>query len=74
MLLIQRSLQCRVVLIQRNSCIIYNTNNNNRFHHYPDGNGPDAELIKALEKDLVDMNPNVTFEDIAELDEAKEVL
>ena len=34
--------------------------------HYPDGNGPDAELIEMLEREVVDINPNVKFEDIAE--------
>jgi len=44
------------------------------FNHYPDGVGPDSELINMLERDVVDLNPNVKFEDIAELDQAKEVL
>lgn len=41
---------------------------------YPDGTGPDSELIQMLERDVVDRNPNVGFADIAELDEAKKVL
>jgi katanin p60 ATPase-containing subunit A1 len=44
------------------------------YHHYPDGAGPDTELINMLERDVVDLNPNVKFEDIAELDQAKDVL
>lgn len=44
------------------------------YHCYPDGNGPDSELIQLLEKDVVDLNPNIKFEDIAELDKAKEIL
>ena len=42
--------------------------------HYPDGNGPDAELIEMLEREVVDINPNVKFEDIAELKKAKKTL
>lgn len=41
------------------------------LHCYPDGKGPDAELIKMLERDMLDRNPNVTFEDIASLKDAK---
>lgn len=41
---------------------------------YPDGEGPDADLIKMLERDVVQKNPNVPFDAIAELDEAKRVL
>jgi len=41
---------------------------------YPDGLGPDADLIQALERDVINKNPNVSFEDIAELDETKKVL
>ena len=58
------------------------------LHHcYPDGKGPDAELIQMLERDVVwilfywlkmieklDTNPNVKFEDIADLDQAKNIL
>jgi len=43
-------------------------------HCYADGKGPDAELIQMLEKDVVDQNPNVKFEDIASLDDAKNIL
>ena len=43
---------------------------------YPDdnGNGPDTELIEMVERDVVDMNPNVNFDDIAELESAKRAL
>jgi katanin p60 ATPase-containing subunit A1 len=44
------------------------------LHCYPDGVGPDADLIEMLERDVVDTNPNVKFEDIAELDTAKNIL
>ena len=39
-----------------------------------EGEGPDADLIKMLERDIVVRNPNVKFDDIAELDDAKKVL
>lgn len=42
---------------------------------YPDGGvGPDADLINMLERDVLDKNPKVSFEDIAELDETKKLL
>lgn len=41
---------------------------------YPDGNGPDSNLIEMLEKEVISFNPDVTFEDIAELEKAKDVL
>ena len=41
---------------------------------YPNGDGPDAELIRMLERDVIETNPNVTFDDIAELNEAKTAL
>jgi katanin p60 ATPase-containing subunit A1 len=44
------------------------------LHHYPDGVGPDSELIEMLEREVVDTNPCVKFEDIAELDAAKQIL
>jgi hypothetical protein len=28
-------------------------------YHYPDGVGPDVELINMLERDVLDKNPNV---------------
>ena len=36
---------------------------------YPDGKGPDAELISSLEKEIVQKNLSITFDDIAELDD-----
>ena len=44
------------------------------LHHYPDGEGPDAELIEMVERDVMEKNPNVKFEDIAELEGAKNTL
>ena len=44
------------------------------MHHYPDGVGPDSELIEMLEREVVETNPCVKFEDIAELDQAKNIL
>ena len=41
---------------------------------YPDGVGPDLDLIQALERDVVEKNPNVSFDDIADLDDAKMLL
>ena len=41
---------------------------------YPDGSGPDSELIEMLEREVVDTNPNVSFDDIAELSQAKKAL
>lgn len=41
---------------------------------YPNGEGPDCELIRMLERDVIDKNPGVSFDDIAELDEAKKIL
>lgn len=42
------------------------------LHCYPDGKGgPDSELIKMLERDIVDRNPGISFDDIASLDNAK---
>lgn len=43
-------------------------------HCYPNGDGPDADLIRMLERDIIDSNPNVTFDDIAELFDAKTAL
>ena len=46
------------------------------LNRYPDedGEGPDTELIEMIEHELVDMNPNVSFDDIAELETAKRAL
>ncbi len=43
---------------------------------YPEsgGVGPDTELIEMMEREVVDQNPNIKFEDIAELDNAKNLL
>lgn len=41
---------------------------------YPDGPGPDANLIEMLEKEVVNTCPEITFDDIAELEKAKDVL
>ena len=43
-------------------------------HHYPDGAGPDVDLIQMLERDVLDKNPQVSFDDIAGLDETKKLL
>mmetsp|Transcript_12379 Transcript_12379/g.14175 ORF Transcript_12379/g.14175 Transcript_12379/m.14175 type:complete len:452 (-) Transcript_12379:9-1364(-) len=43
-------------------------------HCYPDGVGPDTELISMLERDVLDKNPQVSFDDIADLDDAKNTL
>lgn len=34
---------------------------------YPDGNGPDKNLIEMLEKEVLDKSPNISFENIADL-------
>ena len=46
------------------------------LHCYPEsgGVGPDTELIEMMEREVVDQNPNIKFEDIAELDNAKNLL
>jgi katanin p60 ATPase-containing subunit A1 len=41
---------------------------------YPNGVGPDSDLIRILERDVMDKNPNVNFDDIADLDDAKKLL
>lgn len=41
---------------------------------YPDGVGPDSDLIQMLERDVIDRNPNVSFDDIADLQESKKIL
>lgn len=43
-------------------------------HCYPDGIGPDTDLINMIERDLLVKNPNVQFDDIADLDETKKLL
>ena len=44
------------------------------YHCYPEGVGPDSDLIDMLEREVVDTSPCVKFEDIAELDQAKNTL
>ncbi len=44
------------------------------IHCYPDGKGPDEQLIMMLEREVIDKNPNITFDDIAALDDAKQVI
>ena len=44
------------------------------LHCYPDGVGPDTDLIEMVEKEVVENNPNVKFEDIAELESATRTL
>ena len=41
---------------------------------YPDGVGPDTDLINMIERDVLCKNPEVNFEDIADLDETKKLL
>lgn len=41
---------------------------------YPEGLGPDKELIDMLERDVLDKNPMVNFDDIADLDDTKRLL
>ena len=36
--------------------------------------GPDSDLIKMLERDVLQKNPNVNFDEIADHDEAKKAL
>lgn len=40
----------------------------------PDGRGPDTDLIEMIEREVVNTNPNVSFEDIAGLQTAKKAL
>ena len=44
------------------------------LYHYPEGEGPDVELIEMVEREVMEKNPNVKFEDIAELEGAKNTL
>jgi len=41
---------------------------------YPNGNGPDTNLIEMLEREVLDKSPNIQFEDIADLENAKGLL
>ena len=44
------------------------------LHYYPEGEGPDGELIEMVEREMMEKSPNVRFEDIAELEGAKSAL
>ena len=44
------------------------------LHYYPEGEGPDGELIEMIEREIMVKNPNVKFEDIGGLEEAKNTL
>ena len=46
------------------------------LNRYPEdeGYGPDTDLIELIEREVVDKNPNVSFDDIAELELAKRAL
>ena len=44
------------------------------LHYYPEGDGPDGELIEMVEREMMEKSPNVRFEDIAELEDAKNAL
>ena len=44
------------------------------LHYYPEGEGPDGELIEMVEREVMERSPNVRFEDIAELEGAKNTL
>lgn len=35
------------------------------LERYPEGDGPDKNLIEMLERDVIDFSPNVNFDDIA---------
>uniref|UniRef100_A0AAQ4RMR0 Katanin catalytic subunit A1 n=1 Tax=Gasterosteus aculeatus aculeatus TaxID=481459 RepID=A0AAQ4RMR0_GASAC len=57
---------------------------NNCFHEYGkdpdgdqkrfDGTGYDSDLVDSLERDIVSRNPNVHWDDIADLEDAKKLL
>ena len=59
-----------------------NNNNNNTcksaflLSRYPNdnGKGPDTDLISMIEREVLESNPNINFDDIAELDSAKKTL
>jgi katanin p60 ATPase-containing subunit A1 len=44
------------------------------YHCYPDGIGPDTDLIMMLERDMLEKTPNICFDDIAGNDTAKDLL
>ena len=43
---------------------------------YPEdnGNGPDTDLIEMVEREVVDINPSVNFDDFVKLESAKRAL
>ena len=41
---------------------------------YPNGEGPDSQLIEMVERDMMERSPNVRFDDIAGLEDAKDTL
>ena len=41
---------------------------------YPDGVGPDVDLINMLEREMIQKNPNLNFDEIADLSDAKSLL
>lgn len=43
-------------------------------YHYPDGSGPDVDLIQMMEREVIDKSPNVSFDDIADLEDTKKLL
>lgn len=43
-------------------------------HYYGAETGPDADLINMLEREVIDKSPNVSFEDIADLQDTKKLL
>jgi len=43
-------------------------------HLSQNGGLVDEQLIRMLERDVIDKNPSVSFDDIAELDDAKKIL
>ncbi len=60
-----------------------NNNNDNQVKRSPflmarypnsNGDGPDTQLIEMLEQEVVETNPNVSFDDIADLENAKKTL
>ena len=44
------------------------------YNMYPDGNGPDAELINGLQRDILESDLKISFDDIADLGDAKNII
>ena len=44
------------------------------YHYYPEGDGPDGELIEMIERKVIEEIPEVKFEDIVGLEEEKNIL